>query len=534
MRSRPAPDPTLMCNLANATLCLGRQQEALAIALDAVRVAPDNSLPHRTLANTLPYTAGVTGARLLASARACAATLPRGPAPVFRNAPDPDRRLRVGLLSGMLKTHPVAWLTIAGFEALDPARFTLVGLADTMPGDALSRRFRAVAAEWVEIGALDDAALATAARAAAIDVVIDLGGYGDLGRMAACAYRLAPVQVKWVGMQNHTTGLPEMDWFITDPRETPPALAHTYTERLLALPDGYVCYSPPADAPGVAALPAHRSGHVSFGCFTNLAKVTPIVVATWAAVLSRVPGSRLVVKSHAFADAVTAAGLPPPSPRKVSAPERLELRGPSPHRALLAEYGDIDIVLDPFPYSGGLTTCEALWMGVPTVTLPGETFASRHSFSHLGNVGLADWAAGGRFRLYRSGGGEGADLMPWRRCAPDCARGCAPARFATRPASAPIWAPRCATPGGNGARRGAEQAAPRWAPDGRSYPPLIAVRMNTSAPGASAVCRVARSPATKILMWRRMRGVVSQSRSRIPGQLASSASMASAIVAADS
>lgn len=394
VRETHGADATLLCNLASATLCLGLQDQALAIAREATALAPDSSLAHRAMVNTLPYVADVRATDLLAALRRCAETLPREPcAQRFQNSPDPDRPLRVGLLSGLLKTHPVGWLTIAGFENLDPHQFALTGLADTMPHDALSRRFRAVTQAWHPIAALDDAALAAAARALGIDVLIDLGGYGDLGRLSACARRLAPVQVKWVGMQNHSTGLAEMDWFVTDDWETPPSLAHTYSERLLRLPDGYVCYSPPAYAPDVTPPPAGHAGHITFGCFTNLAKVTPRVVAAWAAILRRIPNARLVVKSHALADAAVAARLREAFADLGITAARLELRGPSPHRAFLSEYGDIDIALDPFPYSGGLTTCEALWMGIPTITLPGETFAARHSLSHLSNVGLGDWVA---------------------------------------------------------------------------------------------------------------------------------------------
>ncbi|MEO9189010.1 MAG: tetratricopeptide repeat protein [Acetobacteraceae bacterium] len=395
VREARGGDATLLCNLANATLCLGLQDEALAIAREAATLTPDSPLAHRAVVNTLPYVADVSATELLAGLRRCASTLPREPyAHRFENPPDPDRPLRVGLLSGMLKTHPVGWLTIAGFENLNPHQFALIGLADTMANDALSRRFRAVTQAWHPIAALDDEALAAAARVLEIDVLIDLGGYGDLGRLSACARRLAPVQVKWVGMQNHSTGLAEMDWFVTDDWETPPSLAHTYSERLLRLPDGYVCYSPPAYAPDVTPLPAQQSGHVTFGCFTNLAKVTPRVVVAWAAILGRIPNARLVVKSHAFADAATAARLRDAFAALGVAATRLEWRGPSPHRDFLSEYGGVDIALDPFPYTGGLTTCEALWMGVPTVTLPGETFAARHSLSHLSNVGLGDWVAG--------------------------------------------------------------------------------------------------------------------------------------------
>jgi protein O-GlcNAc transferase len=414
--ARHGADVKALCNLANATACCGLQEEAVALAERAIALAPTDPLPRRALVNTLPYRDGVTGGELLAAAAACAARLPRGPAPRFANVPDPDRRLRVGLLSGSLRTHPVGWLTIAGFESLDPVALEIVALAQNAGNDAIARRFRAIAAAWHDVDTLDDAALARHARTLGIDLLIDLGGYGDAGRLPACAHRLAPVQIKWVGMQCHSTGLPEMDWFLTDRWETPPDLGTArghhpregadddmrrasdrsphYSERLLRLPDGYVCYSPPPYAPDVGPLPALRNARVTFGCFNNLAKVTPRVMATWAAILRFLPDARIILKTHQFHDPDTADRVRGCFVAHGIEPERVVLRAGSRHRAFLQEYNDIDMVLDPFPYSGGLTTCEALWMGVPTITLPGETFASRHSLSHLSNAGLADWVAG--------------------------------------------------------------------------------------------------------------------------------------------
>jgi predicted O-linked N-acetylglucosamine transferase (SPINDLY family) len=236
-------------------------------------------------------------------------------------------------------------------------------------------------------------ALAQMARSLGIDILIDLGGYGDAARMTACAHRLAPVQVKWVGMQNHSSGLAEMDWFLTDRWETPDGFEPLYSERLLRLPDGYVCYSPPPYAPDPVPLPALANGHVTFGCFNNLAKITPQVIRAWSAILTWLPTARLVLKTHQFGDADTCRRIHGAFAALGVVPDRVELRGASGHRAFMGEYNQIDIALDPFPYSGGLTTCEALWMGVPTVMLPGAIFASRHSFSHMSNVGLHGWAA---------------------------------------------------------------------------------------------------------------------------------------------
>jgi protein O-GlcNAc transferase len=381
------------CTLANVTVCLGLQDEAVEMAHRAVTLAPHAEGPRRTLCNTLPYRDGTTGAELLAALRDCSDRLPRETLAPFANTRDPDRTLLIGLLSGSFRTHPVGWLTIAGLETLDPGAFAVICLAQNGSQDWMARRFRAVAREWHDVDAMNDKALALKAREFGIDILIDLGGYGDSARMPACAYRLAPVQMKWVGMQNHSSGLAEMDWIIADRWEIPPDLEPVYSERPLRLSDGYVCYSAPPYAPDVVPLPALANGHITFGCFNNLAKITPRVIATWCTILHRLSDARLVLKTHQFADAATADRILADFGVWGIAPERLELRGPSDHRTFIREYNDIDIVLDPFPYSGGLTTCEALWMGVPTVTIPGEIFASRHSVSHLSNAGLADWVA---------------------------------------------------------------------------------------------------------------------------------------------
>jgi protein O-GlcNAc transferase len=392
---RFGPHPSVLCNLANATTCLGRQADGVALTRQALALAPEVVLSRQTLCNNLPYLDGVGGAELLAAMRACSGVLPRGHHPKLENNRDPDRRLTIGLLSGNLRSHPVGWLTVAGIERLDPDAFSVVCLAqNTSPNDPLCRRFKAATSAWMEIDTLSDEALTDAARARGIDILIDLGGYGDSGRMIACARRLAPVQVKWVGMQSHSSGLAEMDWFVTDRWETPDGFEQFYSERLMRLPDGYVCYTAPPHAPDVVPLPALKNGFVTFGCFNNLAKITPRVVETWAGILARVPDSRMVLKTHQMGDPDTAAGLRAGFAAHGVDPARIECRGSSGHRAFMGQYGDIDLVLDPFPYSGGLTTCEALWMGVPTITLPGEIFASRHSASHMSNAGLADWVVG--------------------------------------------------------------------------------------------------------------------------------------------
>ena len=382
----------LLANLAAALSGQGQQEEAAAMARrGAAAAAPHDPKPWLTLSSLLPYAAPVEDQ--IAAVRACAQRFPRGERHAFTNIQDPERPLRVGLLSKALRRHPVGWLTIAGWEALDEKAFELVCLGPFSPEDALARRFRARAAAWPDVAASSDADVAALCREMQIDIVVDLGGHGESGRLGVLAHRAAPVQIKWVGSQFGTSGLPEMDWFITDRWETPRGSADLYDERLLQLPDGYICYDPPHFTPDVSPLPALSSGRITFGCFNNLAKITPEVLSTWARILAALPSAKIILKAPQLCDALLAAQVTTRLQTAGLDPQRVELRGKSNHRDHLASYADIDIVLDPFPYSGGLSTCEALWMGVPTITLPRRSFASRHTLSHQENAGLHGWAA---------------------------------------------------------------------------------------------------------------------------------------------
>lgn len=383
------PHPTLLMNRALALNGSGEQAAALASAEAAIAGGGGlAALVNRMAVQPYHPTAG-TGPVLRRAAEEIAAAL--GPPP-----PRPTRRagggpLRIGLLSGGLGQHPVGWLTLAGLEALPAGEFTLAAYALKPRTDPLAQRFRARCALWREVAEADDAAIAAQIAADGIDILLDLGGYGEGGRPFVLHHRPAPVQVKWVGAQCATTGLPAVDWLLTDRWETPPGAEAHYTERLLRLPDGYVCYLPPPYAPAVT--PARPDRPVTFGCFNNLAKLSPPVLDAWAAILAAVPDSRLLLRTHALGEAATrdrlarrlaAAGLPG---------DRVLLDGGLSHLRLLAAYGEVDIALDPFPYTGGLTLCESLWMGVPAVTLAGDSFCARHATSHLSNLGLTDWVA---------------------------------------------------------------------------------------------------------------------------------------------
>lgn len=385
------PHPSLICNLALTLSNQGLQEEALRISDEGGDTVA--SLGCRMGIQPYHPIEG-SAAALHRTASRLGAALPHPPLLPHPPGFDPERRLRVGFFGARLGRHPVGWLTLAAIEALPEAEIEVACYSLKPMDDALARRFHARADLWRDLSPrLDDAALAAAIRADAPDIVVDLGGHGEGGRVTALAYRAAPVQIKWVGAQSATTGVPAMDWMLTDAWQTPPGSEAHYTEALLRMPDGYACYTPPPWAPDVAPLPALSRGHVTFGCFNNLSKITPAVLAAWGQILTTLPRARLILRTHALRDAPTRAALITRAAAAAIPLERLELHGPSSHEELLAAYAEIDIALDPFPYAGGLTACEALWMGAPLVAMAGSSFAGRHAVSHLNNIGLGHWVA---------------------------------------------------------------------------------------------------------------------------------------------
>jgi predicted O-linked N-acetylglucosamine transferase (SPINDLY family) len=298
------------------------------------------------------------------------------------------RPLHVGLVSADFGRHPVGFFLQSVVPHIDRRQFTLVCYSNRSVEDHLTRHFRAHADVWRSISRVEDDPLAEQIRADGIDILIDLSGHTQGNRMTLFAMKPAPVQATWAGYVG-TTGLSAMDYLITDGYETPPGSEPFYVETLVRLPNGYVCYAPPDYAPAVAPLPALARGYVTFGCFNNLVKINRAVVELWCQILQRLPTARLLLMTRQLAVPDLRSRL-----RRGFAHagvlDRVDMRADIPHHELLAHYGTIDIALDPFPYSGGLTTLESLWMGVPVITLGGDRFASRHSITHLANVGLPE------------------------------------------------------------------------------------------------------------------------------------------------
>lgn len=307
---------------------------------------------------------------------------------------DPDRRLRVGYVSPDLRAHSVAaffepLLTAHDRDAVEPVCY-----ANLPKADAVTERFKQQAALWRDVDGLEPHELAELIREDRIDILVDLAGHTARNSLRAFAYKPAPVQATYIGYPN-STGLAAIDYRLVDGITDPPGDGDDhYVERLLRLPRCFLAYGPIPTAPAVQSLPAAEAGHVTFGSFNTIPKLTPSAVRLWARVLAAVPGSRLLLKALSLGDPETRERMLSLFAAEGIERSRIDLlayvRGQAEHLAL---YSRIDIALDSFPYNGTTTTCEALWMGVPVIALRGERHAGRVGASLLSAAGLEELVA---------------------------------------------------------------------------------------------------------------------------------------------
>lgn len=315
-------------------------------------------------------------------------------APPFANARDPDRRLRVAYFSPDLRYHAVSFFFQPLLAHHDPAAVEVFCYGELEKPDVVTTYLQGLGGIWRNTYQIDDAALRAQIRADAIDIAIDLAGHTGGNRLRALAAKPAPVIATWLGYPA-TTGLASVDWRLTDALADPPGQEAFHTEKLKRLPDVFLCYSAyMTPVPEVAPLPAATRGSVTFGSFNSPQKISPPTIDAWARILDAVPGSRLILKSIAFIEPTRQQYFRDRFAERHITADRIELR--QPQRALadhLGSYAEIDIALDPFPYNGTTTTCEAMWMGVPMVSLIGDRHAGRVGFDLLSQVGLAELAA---------------------------------------------------------------------------------------------------------------------------------------------
>ena len=393
-------DAEAHCNLGGAYYPLGKWPDMEAAFTAALERNPTMRLASQGLVSTRLgrrlYDDASTSEEIFAAHRAwgesATAEATEVPAP-WTNTREPERRVRVAYISGDLFGHPVAYFLLPLLAHHDPRAVEIFGYAELPRADATTEQIRRLCAQWRETNALDDAALRAQLRADRIDIVVDLAGHTARNRLRALAVKAAPVTATWLGYPT-TTGLSTMDWRITDAIADPPGAERFHTEKLFRMPDGFLCYAPQTPAPEVAMPPLHRNGAVTFGSFNTPMKLSAATVESWAAILRALPEAKLLLKAGLFNDAGLCQTTRERFTAKGIAPERIELRGfiadPAAH---LASYAEIDIELDPFPYNGTTTTCEALWMGVPVVTLIGDRHAGRVGLDLLSRIGLAELAA---------------------------------------------------------------------------------------------------------------------------------------------
>jgi protein O-GlcNAc transferase len=381
-------------NLGNAFKELGQLDDAISGFRKAISIDPNYAEGYSNLLYSQNYQTGVT---LETLAIAHAEWEGHFGVPLqakwtdHENTPDENRPLRIGFVSPDLGRHPVGFFIANLLEFKQKNDVKFMCYSDRKPDD-LTERLRNLSDAWMDCRGISDEALTHRIRSDKIDILIDLAGHTANNRLLVFARKPAPLQITWAGYVG-STGLASMDYLFADGLHVPKEFEPHYLEKIIRLPDGYICYEPPTYAPAVGSLPFERNGFITFGSFHNPAKLNNLVLSTWAEVLKAAPNSQLILKYRSMDSEGNRNRIIEQFSQQGIEETRLTFEGMSPHPELLARYNDVDIGLDTFPYSGGLTTCEALWMGVPVITKPDETFASRHSLSHLTNVGATELVA---------------------------------------------------------------------------------------------------------------------------------------------
>jgi protein O-GlcNAc transferase len=382
-------------NLASSYQRQARIEEAIGAYRKAVEINPGLAMAHSNVLFCMLFSPRYTPEQIAEAHRVWARQranhlIAQAELSVPR---DPNKKpLRVGFLSPDLRVHPVGSFLTPVFRSRKAEEWEAVCYSDVLVPDKMTDWFRSQADRWRDTAGLSNEEVVRLIANDGIDILFDLAEHTGNNRLMLFVKKPAPVQVTWMGYL-HTSGLSTMDYLIADRTCIPEGEEHFYTEKIVRMPDGLFCYDPPEFAPPVNALPARARGYLTFGSMNQLAKVRPEVIRLWSRLLSALPTSRIVFRARALNDKVgrdrlalqfAACGIPE---------HRIDML---PHTSLpeyFATYREVDIHLDPFPYAGGTTTCDALWMGVPTVTLAGDRFCTRHSASHLRNAGLGELVA---------------------------------------------------------------------------------------------------------------------------------------------
>jgi len=391
-----APDhPRTHIALSIAQMQSGRGHNAASTLRSALSRIPGNHEVLTALVATLNYRHDADPREIFELSRQLGGTLAAaaGPQPPLPSG-SPDRRMRIGYLSTDLRDHAVASFMQGPLSCHDRKAFDVSCYGPSPTHDATSKRLRTLVQHWTDISRLSDRALVDRIRADQIDILVELSGYTVGNRMAALAHRAAPVQITYLGYPN-TTGVPAMDYRLVDSMTDPAGPADTLaSEKHLRLDPCFLCFASSPAAPAPSPPPHQAAGHITFGSLNAMPKLSEAALDTWAAILAAVPTARLMLKARPLGSPVAQANILARFTAASIDPARITFLGHSDGAAThLGTYSRIDIALDPFPYGGTTTTCEAIHMGVPVVTLAGRAHAGRVGVSILSAVNLSDLVA---------------------------------------------------------------------------------------------------------------------------------------------
>lgn len=410
--------PVLLCALAENFNLRGQVDTCCATYDRCLAVQPGMAMASSNLLFLWAYRGLLSPHDYVARARHLMAALPRHPVAAPETAVSagratnaPQHRLRVGYISGDFRHDAVSYFIAQVLAQHDRARIELVLYNNTPIDDGVTAQLKQAASEWYDVRGMADSALVTYIRAHKIDVLIDLSGHVAHNRLGVLAHRVAPVQAHYLGYFA-STGLAEMDYWIADDRLVPPEANAHFSETVWRLPRVWVSYQGRDDAPLVDWRP-DPAGVLRLGSFNNLAKISDATLSLWARVLQRLPKAILVLKTKSLEDAVVQQRIVGILQAQGVNPARLELLGRTESwMAHMAQYNRLDLALDPVGgVGGGTTTCDALWMGVPVVTLQGETMAQRMTASMLEALGHAEWIATSEDEYLNTATALAADVM---------------------------------------------------------------------------------------------------------------------------